>query len=157
MVNHWYSPADQATACGTETGEYAKHVSTGDPSRVSCSECMTPESRYHPLAPDDADDMCPNCLTPWKCNGPHVPPLDEEPLADWERELLESVPDPVAAPDHYRWMPVEAIEITELFNFNMGNALKYIIRADFKGKPVEDLRKAAYYVNRELKRRGFND
>jgi hypothetical protein len=22
------------------------------------------------------DDMCPNCITPWKCNGPHCPPLD---------------------------------------------------------------------------------
>lgn len=21
---------------------------------------------------DEADDMCPNCVTPWKCNGPHL-------------------------------------------------------------------------------------
>ena len=21
---------------------------------------------------DEADDMCPNCVTPWKCNGPHI-------------------------------------------------------------------------------------
>lgn len=65
----------------------------------------------------------------------------------------EKFSDPVNSPGHYRWLPVEAIEITELFNFNMGNALKYIIRADHKGKPIEDLQKAAYYVARELDRR----
>lgn len=61
--------------------------------------------------------------------------------------------DKVNHPSHYTHMPVEAIEITEHFNFNMGNALKYIIRADHKGNPVEDLKKAAWYINREIKRR----
>ena len=38
---------------------------------------------------DEADEMCPNCITPWKCNGPHVlgpdtPPDDpHEPGEDW--------------------------------------------------------------------------
>jgi hypothetical protein len=64
--------------------------------------------------------------------------------------------DPVNQPDHYRWLPIEAIEITEHFNFNMGNALKYLIRADHKGKPIEDIRKALFYVQRELKRRGYD-
>lgn len=62
-------------------------------------------------------------------------------------------PDPVNSPGHYRWLPVEAIEITELFNFNLGNALKYIIRADHKGKPIEDLKKARWYLDREIQRR----
>ena len=61
--------------------------------------------------------------------------------------------DHVNSPSHYQWLPVEAIEITELFNFNMGNALKYIIRADHKGNPLEDLRKAAWYIEREIARR----
>ena len=27
-----------------------------------------------PAAPAEGlDDMCPNCVTPWKCNGPHIP------------------------------------------------------------------------------------
>jgi hypothetical protein len=56
-------------------------------------------------------------------------------------------------PPHYTHLPVEAIEITEHFNFCMGNALKYIIRADHKGKPIEDLRKAVWYLNREIERR----
>lgn len=65
--------------------------------------------------------------------------------------------DPVNSPQHYKWLPVEAIEITECFNFNMGNALKYIIRADHKGKPIEDLRKSLFYIRRELERRGHSE
>ena len=61
--------------------------------------------------------------------------------------------DKVNHPPHYTHLPVEAIEITEHFNFCMGNALKYIIRADHKGKPIEDLRKAVWYLNREIERR----
>lgn len=29
------------------------------------------------LTDADADDMCPNCVTPWKCNGPHIDYDDE--------------------------------------------------------------------------------
>lgn len=61
--------------------------------------------------------------------------------------------DNINHPPHYTHMPVEAIDITEHFNFCMGNALKYIIRADHKGNPIEDLKKAAWYINREIERR----
>ena len=63
--------------------------------------------------------------------------------------------DLVNHPSHYTQTPkgIEAIDVTENFNFNLGNALKYIIRADHKGKPLEDLQKAAWYVNREIARR----
>jgi len=56
-------------------------------------------------------------------------------------------------PDHYNAWPVECIDVVELFNFNMGNAIKYIWRADYKGDPLTDLEKAAWYINREIKRR----
>ena len=63
--------------------------------------------------------------------------------------------DPVNQPQHYTNHPsgIEAIQVTEHFNFNMGNAIKYIWRADLKGKPVEDLMKARYYIDREIARR----
>lgn len=61
--------------------------------------------------------------------------------------------DAVNMPSHYTQLPVEAIDITEHFNFCMGNALKYIWRADHKGKPIEDLRKAIWYLQREVERR----
>lgn len=62
--------------------------------------------------------------------------------------------DPVNHPRHYTAHPsgVECIEITEHMNFNLGNATKYIWRADDKNG-IEDLEKAAWYINREIKRR----
>ena len=57
-------------------------------------------------------------------------------------------------PKHYTSHPsgVECIEITEHMSFNLGNAIKYIWRASIKGKEIEDLRKAKWYVDREIRR-----
>ena len=62
--------------------------------------------------------------------------------------------DNVNHPDHYNSHPsgVECIEITEHFNFNIGNAVKYCWRAGLKGEQVEDLRKARWYIDREISR-----
>lgn len=63
--------------------------------------------------------------------------------------------DTVNHPAHYTSHPsgVECIAITEHFNFNVGNAIKYMWRAGLKsGDAMEDLRKAAWYVNREIER-----
>lgn len=59
-------------------------------------------------------------------------------------------------PPHYNHGKIEAIAVIEDWNlnFNMGNALKYLGRADHKGKPIEDLKKAIWYLQRELARRG---
>jgi hypothetical protein len=58
-------------------------------------------------------------------------------------------------PKHYRQHPsgVECIEVTQHCNFCIGNAIKYLWRAGLKGDAVEDLRKAAWYIDREIKRR----
>jgi len=60
--------------------------------------------------------------------------------------------DPVNHPTHYTSHPsgIECIQITEHMNFNLGNALKYIWRSDLKGKSIEDLEKAIFYINREI-------
>lgn len=62
--------------------------------------------------------------------------------------------DMVNEPPHYKEHPsgVECIEITEHMNFNCGNAVKYIWRADLKGAQLEDLRKARWYLDREIRR-----
>lgn len=64
--------------------------------------------------------------------------------------------DPVNHPSHYGSHPsgVECIVITEQYNFCVGNAIKYLWRAGLKDgvDPVEDLRKAAWYVQREIQR-----
>ena len=62
--------------------------------------------------------------------------------------------DPVNHPKHYTEHPsgVECIEITEYMNFWVGNAIKYLWRAGLKGEQVEDLRKARWYIDREIAR-----
>jgi hypothetical protein len=67
----------------------------------------------------------------------------------------DPTPDLVNHPPHYTSHPsgVECITVTEHMGFNLGNALKYIWRADEKGSALEDLRKARWYVDREIQRR----
>jgi hypothetical protein len=58
-------------------------------------------------------------------------------------------------PPHYNAHPsgVECIAVVEHYNFNIGNAMKYLWRAGLKSPDaVEDLKKAAWYVNREIER-----
>lgn len=61
--------------------------------------------------------------------------------------------DNINRPAHYLKYPVEVIEITECLNFNMGNVVKYVLRADYKGHPIEDLEKSRWYITREIERR----
>lgn len=58
----------------------------------------------------------------------------------------------VEHPAHYNQYPVEVIDLAEEMSFNGGNAVKYITRAPFKGKELEDLDKALYYIKKEIKR-----
>ena len=62
--------------------------------------------------------------------------------------------DPVNHPEHYTSHPsgVECIKITEHMGFCLGNAVKYIWRAGMKGDAIEDLQKARFYIDREIKR-----
>lgn len=63
--------------------------------------------------------------------------------------------DNVDFPKHYNIHPsgVECIQVTEHMNFCLGNAVKYLWRAGIKSEnKLEDLKKAVYYINREIKR-----
>nr|DAU26323.1 MAG TPA: nucelotide kinase [Caudoviricetes sp.] len=61
--------------------------------------------------------------------------------------------DPVDNPAHYcegrTYMPIDVIEDWEL-GFNLGSCLKYIARAGRKGDALEDLKKARFYLDREI-------
>lgn len=71
--------------------------------------------------------------------------------------------DKVNSPSHYNWLKklagVEVIDITRHLDFDLGNAVKYILRAgrkteegyDNKTKTIEDLKKAVWYINDKIK------
>lgn len=67
----------------------------------------------------------------------------------------------VEHPDHYQTPNgLEAIDVIEAFfhdSFHLGNVFKYIARAGRKGDYVEDLQKAAWYLQREIDRHANAD
>lgn len=63
-------------------------------------------------------------------------------------------------PPHYNLLPascsecrhpIECIDVVRHFDFNTGNAMKYIWRAGLKGDAIEDLKKAIWYLQDEIK------
>jgi len=56
-----------------------------------------------------------------------------------------TTPDPVTSPEHYTVYPVQPIAITRYLGFCLGNAVKYVLRAPYKGGAL-DLRKALQYL-----------
>lgn len=77
--------------------------------------------------------------------------------ADSEWRVFDIIVPPSAVdnPPHYTTGSIEVIDFIEdkQLGFHLGNVVKYVVRADHKGKPVEDLKKAAWYLNREIERR----
>jgi len=62
--------------------------------------------------------------------------------------------DDINHPSHYTAHKIECIQVTELFNFCLGNVIKYVWRAGLKpgNSRIDDLKKAAWYLDREIKK-----
>jgi hypothetical protein len=60
--------------------------------------------------------------------------------------------DVVNHPPHYKVGGIEVIDFIESkgLTYNLGNVVKYVSRADHKGNKLEDLKKAQWYLNREV-------
>lgn len=90
-------------------------------------------------------------------------PLDKD-AGDIDEEVTEfQESDKVNHPSHYTWLKdlcgVEVIDITRHMDFDLGNAIKYILRSGHKSeqgysdkeKTIEDLKKAIFYINDKIK------
>lgn len=86
-------------------------------------------------------------------NEPENPPADKH--VDLQK-VSEKVCDNVNHPSHYTSGQIEVIDFIEdqHLGFHLGNAVKYISRAGRKdpARTIEDLRKAAWYLNRQIER-----
>ena len=75
-------------------------------------------------------------------------------MADYSQSPADT--ETVNHPAHYNQHPagIECIDVVEAFNFNLGNAIKYLWRAGLKPgtSTLEDLSKAAWYIRREIER-----
>jgi hypothetical protein len=69
-----------------------------------------------------------------------------------DRPTREPRPDAVNHPAHYKVGGIETIDFIEAkkLNYNIGNVIKYLTRADHKGNRKQDLEKAKWYLEREL-------
>jgi hypothetical protein len=76
----------------------------------------------------------------------------KEIVADVAQEIAKLKLDSVNHPAHYKTGGMETIEFIEAkgFGYNLGNVIKYLSRADYKGNREEDLLKARWYLNREI-------
>lgn len=72
---------------------------------------------------------------------------------DIKPEDIKPAYDPVNHPRHYTTGKIETIDYIDAkgFNYCLGNAIKYVSRAPHKGKYVEDLKKAIWYINHAIK------
>ncbi len=62
--------------------------------------------------------------------------------------------DPVSNPPHYTFSRIEVIDAIETWQlgFHLGNVVKYVARSAHKGQQLEDLKKARWYLDREIQR-----
>lgn len=85
-------------------------------------------------------------------NTPHVEPI--APPSPLTTPPLSTIapPSDVNHPEYYHPGTYEAINVIEAWNlgFNLGNVVKYISRAGSKDAYLKELKKAAWYLSREI-------
>lgn len=112
-----------------------------DKPKKQCTGCGLITSTYYNIA---GVYLCVNC----SCT------RSIEDIEKQEKASLKGTVDMVNHPPHYKKHPsgIECIEVTRHMSFNLGNVIKYLWRADYKAG-IEDLEKAAWYLNDEIKKR----
>lgn len=117
-------------------------------SPTSCNYCI-----YR--GKDCKDKSCTSGIKEWlESEGDEQEvPVEKNP----DKAMINNPPaDNVNHPSHYTFGKIEVIDFIEdkKLGFHLGNAVKYISRAGRKdpAKTIEDLRKAAWYLNRQITR-----
>jgi len=137
--HHWSGwPGAHCLDCGIE-----------DPAEICLADrhgdnCTRKECQHTPCTMSNM--LCPQCH----------PPESTLTVGDQNFKIAaDPVDRDVVHPQHYNNHPsgVECMEIVRHMNFNLGNVFKYIWRADEKRYPIKDLKKAAFYLDDEIKRR----
>lgn len=85
---------------------------------------------------------------------PTVEIVNEKKIVIHNSFIKREIKEQVNNPQHYggKDNPYEAIKVIENWklNFNLGNAIKYLARADHKNNKLQDLEKAKWYIQREI-------
>ena len=122
---------------------------------VECKTCFYSEldGKIHPCNDCEGYDK-------WVSHTIYIKQNISKPLSEAIKEWVdckedEEIVDIVNQPPHYTEHPsgIECIQVTEHMGFNLGNAIKYIWRCDLKKDAIEDLKKAKWYIEREIDKR----
>lgn len=100
----------------------------------------------------DLDDIPVKVEAVWDDQSPFTDQLEKAMIEDSQKVVDDH--DPVNKPSHYMSKGgIESIDVIESFElgFNLGNATKYILRSGKKWNRIEDLKKAIWYLEREIK------
>ena len=120
------------------------------------TEDMLEDQRKNPYIVDGPDEDGDVLINGYYVNKrfvtPVKPKVDLPVTLDEINALAGVTAEAVDHPEHYNQGAFEAIDVIEDWglNFNVGNAVKYISRYEHKGNPKEDLRKAIWYLEREI-------
>lgn len=105
----------------------------------------------------DEQEPCITCDYNMSAKKPDPASMAEDQVIEYSEifiPLSDKDSDPVNHPDHYggKDNPYEAIKVIEAWqlNFCLGNTVKYISRAGKKLNAIEDLKKARWYLDREI-------
>lgn len=119
---------------------------------LTCEGCGTTFIHTKEKAQGRWPKYCPECLPKYS----KVPKKEVtvEPVAELEVKVVE-VPkneDVINHPSHYTRGKIEVIDFIEdqQFPYHLGNVIKYIARAGYKGDKLEDLKKARWYLDRYI-------
>jgi len=115
-----------------------------------CSICQKnfPSSEINHI---EGVNCCKNCMM-----GIYLTPLVSQKRLTVATDETKKSADLINHPPHYQGNGLECIQVIEAFGlgFNLGNAIKYILRAEKKASKRDDLLKAEWYINRELNQNG---
>lgn len=128
-------------------------------------DCNTCKHHTQGQSIDDAPPICWDCLNNMRLSGVDLPQWEKQEMSDGLTEMTlgeklkaainKGQYDSINKPAHYtegrRIEPIDVIEDWNL-NFHLGNSLKYLSRAGRKDSKATDLRKACWYINRELEK-----
>ena len=142
-------------------GDKIKSMDNAELAKVLCQSKEFNKCNYCSYLTSDTlychKESCVDGIKAWldapSANEPDNSPTDK--YVDLQ-SVSEKVCDNVNHPDHYNHGKIEVIDFIEdqHLGFHLGNAVKYISRAGRKdpARTVEDLRKAAWYLNRQIER-----
>lgn len=130
----------------------------GASKELTCEECGAAFIHKKEKAQGRWPKYCPECLPKYS----KVPKKKEEVVKTEEEQTIEEpevkvveLPkkeDVINHPSHYTRGKIEVIDFIEdqQLPYHLGNVIKYIARAGYKGDKLEDLQKARWYLDRYI-------